>query len=183
MRGDHLKKISLEKELQEHVVENFDNYFEGLSFKGEEVSVSVHVKQKIDILAEDENNYYLIELKKNFADKYTVSQLERYIREFKRVQERGHKFSRDKGVVGIACAPEINPHCTHIDTPDYIYFKRIDDVKYVPSENVKITKNVMMTIDDKTMKKIERFYFEHNCRSRSEAARKLIRLGLENTKD
>ena len=85
-------EYNYEKELQEHLFEHFNDYFD-FECIGSEVRV---FDGWIDLVGEDENNIYIIEVKKEIVTQDTIEQINRYIKSYK----------TDKNVIGIAIAPK-----------------------------------------------------------------------------
>ena len=86
-------KFAYEEELKRYLKDNFERMF-GFSFVAEELHV---LTGTIDLVGEDEENIYLIEIKRDYVTKDTVKQLQRYINNYK----------SQKNVFGIAVAPKV----------------------------------------------------------------------------
>lgn len=90
-------KVNNEKELQKHLIENFDKYF---NFKFIASEFVLPNKKRIDLLGEDDYNVYIIELK-CCADSKAIYQLLDYMNLYKKIA------IDDKNIVGIVAAPII----------------------------------------------------------------------------
>ena len=86
-------KFAYEEELKEYLKDNFKELF-GFSFVAEEFHI---LTGKVDLVGEDSENIYLIEVKRDYISIDTIKQLQRYIDNYK----------HHKNVVGIAVAPNI----------------------------------------------------------------------------
>jgi len=86
--------FTLEKELQDFIISNFNRYF-SFSYVCQELTVECG---RIDLIGEDEDNVYIIELKRDIITKTAVKQLDNYMDYYKTT----------KNIIGIATAPEIS---------------------------------------------------------------------------
>lgn len=109
-----------ELQLHNHILNNFNSYFP-YTLIANEYELK---KGRVDFLAEDEDNLYVIELKKDFVNKSTIQQLDGYMKLIK-------DEYKNKNVIGIAIAPQHKDHLNDIEIPDYIELRTIDDVDYV----------------------------------------------------
>ena len=86
-------KFVYEEELKKYLKDNFEKLF-GFSFVAEELSV---ITGKVDLVGEDNENIYLIEIKRDYVTKETIKQLQKYV----------DAYDSDKKVIGIAVAPKV----------------------------------------------------------------------------
>jgi len=68
-----------ERELQDHIVENFSEFFD---FRYVSQEFGIDNGPKVDLVGEDDSNFYFIELKRTFVDKETVKQVRKYIKAY-----------------------------------------------------------------------------------------------------
>jgi len=115
-----------EKELHKFLVDNFDKHFD-FSYINSEV---VTPAGRIDILGEDENNIYVIEIKRDEVNEFTIMQLVSYLPHIK-------KMYPDKNVIGIATAPKVDKKLSLFELPDGVLVKLLKGVK---CDESKITK-------------------------------------------
>ena len=83
-----------EVELQDFLIANFNLYFD-FDYICQEFFTSVG---RIDLIGEDENNIYIIELKRDIITQIAIEQLDNYI----------NHYESTKNIIGIAAAPEIH---------------------------------------------------------------------------
>ena len=86
--------FTTERELQDFLIENFNHYF-SFDYVCQELIIKCG---RIDLVGEDDDNIYLIELKRDIVTQSTIEQLDNYINNYKTT----------KRIVGIAAAPEID---------------------------------------------------------------------------
>lgn len=110
--------ITKEKQLQDHLIQNFSKHFD-FSLVASEVVIS---NGRIDLLGEDEDNVYIVELKRDQVNEFTIIQLSAYI-------EPVQKMYPNKNVIAIAAAPEIDKKLNVFDLPVGIRVKAIEGVK------------------------------------------------------
>lgn len=83
-----------EKELHEHIVENFSDYFD-FNYVESEHRMELGI---IDIVGKDADTIYLIEIKRDFIDNSAIKQLSKYVDLYR-------KYNPGIKVKGIAVAP------------------------------------------------------------------------------
>ena len=106
-----------ESELRDFLCQNMEQYF-GCKLTHKELSLS---GWRIDIVGETDDTIFLIELKRNFITKSTITQLKKYLKRYKK------DVVTNKKVVGIAAAPFIKIRRKNI--PKYIEVKTLKNVK------------------------------------------------------
>ena len=86
--------FKFEKELHSFLLDNFNSVF-NFEFVASEFSVT---GGRIDLIGKDEENIYLIELKRDIVTQETLNQLDKYI----------SVYESNKPIIGIAVAPVID---------------------------------------------------------------------------
>lgn len=131
-----------EQELQNYLVENFDRYFD-FSYIASEVRV---VGGSIDLLGEDEENVYLVELKRKEVNNASVKQLARYMKEYK----------SNKKIKGIVAAPSFSEKLNRDLIPHDIQVMKLEGVECInPNPQVNATRVVQMRITKKTPEPVQ----------------------------
>ena len=135
-----------EAELQEHIINNFNKFFD-FDFIGSEVEVSpgrIGTNGKMDLLGEDAEHVYIIELKKDKVKQSTLDQLDRYI----------SHYQTDKIKIGIAVAPIIN---NNLDFTKYNTNLKVKELNNVIFENMQV---ITITVTDEMHEKLRKESFE-----------------------
>ena len=131
-----------EAELRNHIIENFDTYFD-FEFVQSEFRIN---KSRIDILGQDKETVYLIEIKRDAINLQTIEQLSSYI-------ELAKQNFPSKKIKGIAIAPnianEVYKDLYQNKIPQEIEIKAIDNVEYNH-------KTQALMLDEKMIKEIKR---------------------------
>lgn len=129
-------KYEFEDELQEYIIKNFNQYFPFM-FVANEVSVSSFNK-RIDLLGEDENNVYIIELKRDVINNKAIKQLKKYLSLYK----------TNKNKIGIAAALRI---LNDVQINENIFTLKLDNVKYLKRP----LKRIKLNIDKDLLHKVK----------------------------
>lgn len=136
---------SKEKELHEHIVEHFNDYFDFHYISSEFI-----VKGgRVDILGKNDNTIYIVELKRDYITNSTISQLVNYIPEIQ-------KLNPDKNIVGIAVAPKLDGKLNVDSIPHNIKIKTMDDVNFVEPERHITKKRITFTLDEETIDQLKK---------------------------
>lgn len=109
-----------ELELHNHILDNFNSFFP-YTLLANEYELQ---KGRVDFLAEDEENLYIIEIKKDFINRATINQLKKYMNSLK-------EMNPNKNIIGIASAPTFKKHLKDIEIPKDIILHSLDNVNYV----------------------------------------------------
>lgn len=116
-----------EKQLHEFLIDNFNQYFD-FTYSGSEVVIP---NGRIDLLGEDQSHIYVIEIKRDEVNEFTISQLSSYL-PFVR------ELYPDKKVIGIATAPKVNKKMKLFELPSNVIIKTLNGVKCDESKITKI---------------------------------------------
>ena len=114
----------LEEELQRHILDNFDRFYE-FELIGNEISVE---NGKIDILAHDEDNVYVIELKRAEVTPKSIIQVSEYL---PYIQSR----YPSKNVIGYVSAPALSPKVNIKALPENVRIKLLRNVSCTVKTN------------------------------------------------
>ena len=108
-------EYSLENELKNYIIEHFSDFF---NFKY--ITTERKLKYgRVDIIGEDENNIYIIEVKRDKIIPTSIKQIKRYMIE----------YETNKNVVGILIAPNISDKAISIiEKENSIEYKQISNV-------------------------------------------------------
>lgn len=154
----------LERELQQHIVENFDLYFNFdltyTEFSFMNKNKTGRAAHRIDMIGEDKENLYVIELKRDIVDSTTIEQVRAYM------ALKGLKnISNGKRIKGIAAAPEVEKNLNIVN----------DDIEVLKLEGVKYEPNVLHSVllPKEIVKKIEQEAKEEQ-RSRNNQIAKIL---------
>jgi hypothetical protein len=123
----------MENQLKKFIVENFKTYFDFVLLSEE---YAVH-GGRIDLVGEDDETMYIIEIKRDFVTSETIDQLQRYLTVYK----------TDKKLIGVAVAPKIDSSVDLTNIPENIWINPIPDVEYVPNPGNKIKVSVTLDLD------------------------------------
>lgn len=121
-------KFKLEEELQNHILENFGDFYE-FDLIGNEITIE---NGRIDILGKDNDNIYVVELKRAEITVESIEQVSSYL---PYVQER----HPNKNIIGIVSAPNINRKVDLSKIPDNIRLKILKNVQCVVKTNHQLT--------------------------------------------
>ncbi|SDN27697.1 endonuclease NucS domain-containing protein [Paenibacillus jilunlii] len=126
-------KFTMENQLKQFIIDNFNTYFDfGL------ITTEYSVRGgRIDILGEDDETIYIIEIKRDFVTSDTIVQLQRYLDTYK----------SDKKLIGIAVAPKIDNSVDLTNVPENIWVNILPDVEYVPNPDSKVKVSVTLDLD------------------------------------
>lgn len=126
-------KFTLENQLKKFIIKNFKTYFDFMLLS-EEYSVR---GGRIDLVGEDDETMYIIEIKRDFITSDTIDQLQRYLTAYK----------SDKKVIGVAVAPKIDNSVDLTKIPENIWINLLPDVEYVPNPSSKLKISVTLDLD------------------------------------
>ena len=166
-----------EKELEEHLVKNFNRYF-GFDFYCNQYVF--WTGGRIDIVGKDkEDTYYIIEVKRDRICKYTVNQVLKYIPLFER--QRGGELHplrpKPKKFVPMVVAPFCDSDARVYAKEKSVIVKTIEDVMLADNGGDFL---VGAALDVETTSRIDKYRKDRYSRSRrAEVIRQLIKLGLE----
>lgn len=154
-----------EKELQDYIIENFSEFF---NFKYVSQEFSINNGPEIDLVGEDDNNIYFIELKRVFINRSTVHQVRKYIDTY------SSNFL--KPIIGIAASLSFKNSAIE-------EVKLHKDINLVQLKNVFCTHSndldMMLKLSEQTVKRINNYRINiGGIPARSTAVRELIELGL-----
>ena len=137
-----------ELELHNYLLENFNEYFP-YKLIANEYELT---KGRVDFLAEDNENIYVIELKKEFVNKATLNQLTTYMTILK------EEF-QNKNIVGIAIAPKRKNHINDMEIPKNIRIQLLDGVNYVGIVRATLTleKTLKLQLEEEAKKQNRSF--------------------------
>lgn len=157
--------FALESELQDYIISNFSDLF-NFEFVAKEYKIGKKGPE-IDILGEDKERVYLIELKRDFVDHKTVKQIRRYLDTYKNQD--------GKSVVGIAAAPKIKESARlELREGENITLLELKDVSITETSrlNIALSGDILDKIDD----------YRRNAPGipdRTNAIRELVQIGYE----
>lgn len=141
-------EFNKESQLRDHIATNFNEYFD-FQYKGKEINVGGGY---VDLVGEDADCIYLIELKKKNVSYEAVEQLKSYILRYKQ------KYKVSKMVRGIVAAPVSDETLDVNRMPSEISIKEIEGVKCLnknPQPNH--SRNIQVRIGKRTPEHIKRW--------------------------
>lgn len=141
---DCMFTYSKEKELHEHIVEHFKNYFD-FNYVSSEFIIS---SGRVDIIGKDDSTIYIVEIKRDYITTSTIQQLANYIPDIQRMNPT-------KTIKGIAVAPYIDDKVNLESLPYNITIQTIDDVTFKEPEHHTTKKRVTFTLDDELLKQLK----------------------------
>ena len=124
----------LEEELQRHILDNFDSFYE-FELIGNEISVE---NGKIDILAHDEDNVYVIELKRAEVTPKSIVQVSEYL---PYIQSR----YPSKNVIGYVSAPALSPKVNIKALPENVRIKLLENVSCTVKTNNQLSSRKILS--------------------------------------
>ena len=123
---------SKEKELHQHIVDNFLDFFD-FNYLSSEFTVD---SGRIDIIGTKDNVVYVVELKRDIVNEKTIEQLSGYLMDVQFIYP-------DQEVIGIAAAPDIKEG---LEIPfSNIELMKLDNVEL---NSRAIKRSVTFTIDE-----------------------------------
>lgn len=129
---------SKEKELHQHIVDNFLDFFD-FNYLSSEFTVD---SGRIDIIGTKDNVVYVVELKRDIVDEKTIEQLSRYLMDVQFLYP-------GQEVIGIAAAPDIKEG---LEIPfSNIELMKLDNVEL---NSRAIKRPVTFTIDENIIERL-----------------------------